>query len=224
MLVKMTCSQCGAGLEMGDDQSFMICPFCGSKVANLSQRVEIKQDVKVSHTVDKYPNASAVIRYNSSKADSTMLYRIDRGGKCGIRPGQERELVLTPGVHTAHIKIGSRNYHRDFIVPNYHAVVIIECDWFAHAEINIIQPQVQADSKGDSAPAAAPVDAVTAPKKKKGLLIWGIIVAALGFIALISSDSNTITLSILILLVGLGLLAGYILPKLLKKDKTPKEG
>ena len=41
MLVKMTCPQCGASLDMDDSKEFMFCQFCGTKIANLAEKVDV---------------------------------------------------------------------------------------------------------------------------------------------------------------------------------------
>ncbi|MBP5618802.1 MAG: hypothetical protein J6X61_06650 [Clostridia bacterium] len=41
MLVKMTCPSCGATLEMDDGKEFMFCEFCGTKIANVTEKVDV---------------------------------------------------------------------------------------------------------------------------------------------------------------------------------------
>lgn len=41
MLVKMTCPQCGASLDMDDSKEFMFCQFCGTKIANITEKVDV---------------------------------------------------------------------------------------------------------------------------------------------------------------------------------------
>ncbi|MBR4635773.1 MAG: zinc ribbon domain-containing protein [Clostridia bacterium] len=48
MLVKMTCPQCGASLEMDDSKDFMFCQFCGAKVAIIPERVNVTHSGSVS--------------------------------------------------------------------------------------------------------------------------------------------------------------------------------
>lgn len=47
MLVKMVCPQCGANLEMEDDRDVMFCTFCGTKIANVAEKVNVNLSGKV---------------------------------------------------------------------------------------------------------------------------------------------------------------------------------
>ncbi len=51
MLVKMICPQCGASLDMDDSREFMFCSFCGTKIANLSEKVHVTHSGTV--TIDE---------------------------------------------------------------------------------------------------------------------------------------------------------------------------
>lgn len=48
MLVKMTCPQCGAVLEMDDSKEFMFCEFCGTKIANVTEKIDVVHSGSVS--------------------------------------------------------------------------------------------------------------------------------------------------------------------------------
>ena len=48
MLVKMTCPQCGAVLDMDDSKEYMFCEFCGTKIANVTEKVDVVHSGSVS--------------------------------------------------------------------------------------------------------------------------------------------------------------------------------
>lgn len=48
MLVKMSCPQCGAVLEMDDSKEFIFCEFCGAKVAIVPETVNVNHSGSVS--------------------------------------------------------------------------------------------------------------------------------------------------------------------------------
>ena len=51
MLVNMKCPSCGATMQYDDSMASMDCPYCGGKVANVAEQVNITQNVNVSGTV-----------------------------------------------------------------------------------------------------------------------------------------------------------------------------
>ena len=51
MLVKMICPQCGASLEMDNSREIMFCKYCGTKIANVAERVNVVHSGKV--TIDE---------------------------------------------------------------------------------------------------------------------------------------------------------------------------
>ena len=86
MLVKMKCPQCGAPMEIDDQQEQAFCSYCGTKVANLKEKVEITQNVNVSgtvrHVMDRSTEPNLYISYATADPTVVMVVRIvDTGTK-----------------------------------------------------------------------------------------------------------------------------------------------
>ncbi len=47
MLVKMTCPQCGANLEVDSSKETFFCEFCGTKIANVAEKIDVNVSGKV---------------------------------------------------------------------------------------------------------------------------------------------------------------------------------
>ena len=69
MLVKMTCPQCGAMLEMDNTKEFMFCQFCGTKIANIAEKIDL--------------NVSGKIEIDESGKIGNFLYVIENALKAG---------------------------------------------------------------------------------------------------------------------------------------------
>lgn len=216
MMVQAKCPQCGATMQVDDTRNKLFCTYCGAEIVNMAQRVEVQQTVNVSgevrHTMDKYPDVQAVVRYRANRSDLPLIVRFDRTPIVHVLNGDERTFRLAPGLHAVVLKVGNHNYNRQIYVSERHEVVFIEVDWFGRAQIHIQQPQ--------SAQAPAQVS-VTSKGPSKALLIWGIIVAALGLICLLgvigSGDVSVLLVGLVLLLGGGGMILGHIL----KNKKKP---
>lgn len=79
MLFEMKCPSCGATMQFDDTKEFMFCPYCGNKVANLSEKVEVNQNINVSGTVyhvqDRSNEPNLYISYNSINPNVNMVTR-----------------------------------------------------------------------------------------------------------------------------------------------------
>ncbi len=146
MIYKMVCPQCNAPLEMDDTKDFMFCRFCGTKVANLSQKVEINQQVNVSGTVmhvnDRTNEPNLLISYSSSNPGVQMMVTIPSIGikKALLMNGQEMSFRLPNGVNTIAVKIGKINYKRNVLINSAKGPVRFYASWAGRAHINIDAP------------------------------------------------------------------------------------
>ncbi len=146
MLYKMVCPQCNAPMDMDDTKEFMFCPYCGTKVANLAQKVEINQQVNVSGTVmhktDHSNEPNLMISYSSSSPEVQMLVTIPsvRVKKALAVSGQNMSFRLPEGVNTIALKIGKINYKREVNINSSKGPVRVYASWSKHAHINIDAP------------------------------------------------------------------------------------
>ncbi|MBQ8572352.1 MAG: zinc ribbon domain-containing protein [Ruminococcus sp.] len=50
MLVTMKCPSCGANLEIDNTREFMFCQYCGTKIANIAEKVEVSGTVTLDNS------------------------------------------------------------------------------------------------------------------------------------------------------------------------------
>ncbi len=161
MLVKLLCPQCGAAMEIDDQQEQIYCSHCGTKIANIREKVEITQNVNVSgtvrHVMDRSNEPNLYISYATANPSVVMVVRIvDTGTKNTYLNGQTQTYHLRQGRHDIVLKIGKKNYNRTIIIPEDNAPVRINAAFTGRrAEITIDQPTVgneyqQALSKNNS--------------------------------------------------------------------------
>lgn len=50
MLVTMRCPSCAAELQIDDAREFMFCQYCGTKIANIAEKVEVSGSVTIDNT------------------------------------------------------------------------------------------------------------------------------------------------------------------------------
>lgn len=148
MIVKMKCPQCGAPMEIDDQQEQAFCSYCGTKVANLKEKVEITQNVNVSgtvrHVMDRSTEPNLYISYATAVPTVVMVVRIvDTGTKNTYLNGQTQSYHLTQGEHTIVLKIGKKNYNRTIVIPADNSPVRINAAYTGkRAEITIDQPPI----------------------------------------------------------------------------------
>ena len=182
MLVNMKCPSCGATMQFDDTQSSMDCPYCGGKVANITEQVNITQNVNVSGTVvhvqDRSNDPNLLISYNSNNPSVGMVTRIvTTGVKSSYVNGQTQSFHLSQGTHTIILKIGKKNYSRDIVIPPDNQPVRIYASFNGRAQISVDQPNISSTPAGSTVGAAgaagsAPVNVVPpkAPGKPKAPL------------------------------------------------------
>lgn len=153
MLINMKCPNCGATMQFDDTQSSMDCPYCGGKVANIAEQVNITQNVNVSGTVvhvqDRSNDPNLFISYNTNNPSVGMVSRIVSTGVKGTYVnGQTLSYHLAQGPHTIVLKIGKKNYNRDIVIPPDNQPVRIYASFNGRAQISIDQPNVSATPVG----------------------------------------------------------------------------
>ena len=171
MLLNMKCPSCGATMQFDDTQSAMDCPYCGGKVANITEQVNITQNVNVSGTVvhvqDRSNDPNLFITYNSNNPTVGMVSRIvSTGVKGSYVNGQTQSYHLSQGPQTIILKIGKKNYSRDIVIPPDNQPVRIYASFNGRAQISVDQPNITSTPAGASVGAvgSAPVTNVAAPK------------------------------------------------------------
>ncbi len=179
MLVNMKCPSCGATMQFDDTQSAMDCPYCGGKVANITEQVNITQNVNVSGTVvhvqDRSNDPNLFITYNTNNPSVGMVSRIvSTGVKGSYVNGQTQSYHLSQGPQTIILKIGKKNYSRDIVIPPDNQPVRIYASFNGRAQISVDQPNITSTPGGVAAGGAGQVAvnnvAPKAPGKPKSPL------------------------------------------------------
>lgn len=52
MIVVLTCPNCNAQMEIDENRQFIFCQYCGTKVVNLAQKVEMSGQVSVDRSLE----------------------------------------------------------------------------------------------------------------------------------------------------------------------------
>ena len=149
-------------MQFDDSQDSMFCPYCGGKVANIAQNVNINQQVNVSGTViqvqDRSNDPNLYISYNTSNPSVGMVSRIVSTGVKGTYVnGQTLSYHLNQGQHTIILKIGKKNYSRNIVIPADNAPVRIYASFNGRAQISIDQPNVTVSPVNVSTGRSAPI-------------------------------------------------------------------
>ena len=105
MLMTMVCPQCGAQLQMDESEKFMFCSHCGTRIENIAQKVEIKQDINVNyggtviHKQDRSGEPNLYISYSSTDTRVPMVIRlVSTNQKSTFISGQKLSFRLAPSV------------------------------------------------------------------------------------------------------------------------------
>ena len=145
MLVQMTCPNCGANMEVDDSRENVYCTYCGTKIANMEERVHVEQNVNVSgtvvHKIDRSNEPTLYISYASVNRGVILVTRIvGRSGKYKLISGQALPMHLEPGAYAVILKIGKKNYKRNIYIPDDRTPVRITAGYDGRAQIAIDQP------------------------------------------------------------------------------------
>ena len=134
-------------MQFDDTRESMDCPYCGGKVANISEQVNINQNVNVSGTVvhvqDRSNDPNLYISYNTNNPGVGLVFRIASNGVKGTcMNGQTLSYHLSQGPHTIVLKIGKKNYNRDIVIPPDNQPVRIYAAFNGRGQITVDQPNV----------------------------------------------------------------------------------
>lgn len=141
MIIDTRCPHCGAVMPFDDSRESMFCPFCGSEVFN-----ELSSIDKTS-VYSNEPNL--YISFNTTDLSVGMVTRIvSTGVKNTYINGQTLSFHLAQGSQTIVLKIGSRNYNRNIVIPPDHSPVRIYASYNGRAHITIDQPPVSGNAQG----------------------------------------------------------------------------
>lgn len=145
MLINMKCPSCGATMQFDNSRAFMFCSYCGSKIANIAEQINVYQQVDVSGTVyhvqDRSNEPNLYISYNTNNPAVGMITRIvSTGVKNTYINGQTLSFHLAQGRQTIVLKIGRKNYDRDIVIHPSNNPVRIYASFNGRAQISIDQP------------------------------------------------------------------------------------
>lgn len=151
MLINMKCPSCGASMQFDNTKEFMFCQYCGGKIANIAEQVNINQQVNVTGTVihvqDRTNEPNLFITYNTINPSVGMVTRIVSSGvKNTYVNGQTLSFHLNQGQETIIIKIGKKNYSRSIVIPQDNSPVRIYASFNGRAQIAIDQPTISVAS------------------------------------------------------------------------------
>ena len=156
-------------MQFDDTRESMDCPYCGGKVANISEQVNINQNVNVSGTVihvqDRSNDPNLYISYNSNNPGVGLVFRIASNGVKGTcMNGQTLSYHLSQGPHTIVLKIGKKNYNRDIVIPPDNQPVRIYAAFNGRGQITVDQPNVSPSPASVSGGGQATPVQAAAPK------------------------------------------------------------
>ena len=96
VLVKMECPQCGAPLEMDESATHIFCKYCGTKIENIAQRVEISHSGTVVHKIDRTGEPNLYVKFTSVNPVIPRVLRIESTNqKSTIMSGQDLSFRLS---------------------------------------------------------------------------------------------------------------------------------
>ena len=205
MLITMVCPQCGGQMQIENNQDHIFCPYCGTRIENVAQRVEVSGTVH--HVMDHTGEPNLIISYGSTHRDVVLVTRIvETGEKNTMVSGQRMSYHLSQGRHQIVLKIGNINYNRTIYIPRDNSPVRIVCSYNGRASISIDQPS------GTPAEAAAVQEAMRV-KTMSALAIVAFVLslsyygspvgAALGIVDLVRKDEDhTHGLAIAAIVIG----------------------
>ena len=139
MLVEAKCPNCGAVMQVDDTLDSLTCPYCGTQIVNLSERV--------IHDYEGKPNL--YVEFADGYLGSSAVVTIDGGNNSftAIR-GKATSVTLEKGVHLAKIRFGKKSYLRTFVIRKDNAPVkFILSDDNSQNHIYIEQPALSEEEQ-----------------------------------------------------------------------------
>lgn len=149
MLVNTTCPNCGAQLNMDDSKEQFFCTYCGTKIVNMAQKIEVNQTIqqnivhsgKIEYKIDHSSDPTLNIHYSTINPQVKMIVNIiDTNQKTVFINGQNMSFRLAPGRHDLVLKIGKINNKRTIYVPEDYTPVSIFASFDGRSRITIDQP------------------------------------------------------------------------------------
>ena len=171
MLIKMTCPQCGAQMTVDDTREHIFCTYCGYKIENITQKIEVSGTVQ--HIVDHSNEPNLYINFTTIDSSVSMVTRIvSTGQKNTYINGQTLSFHLPKGKQQIVLKIGRKNYDREIVIPEDNSPVRIYASFNGRNQISIDQPAYSAIKTAPSAQSTA-----TVTKPMSVLSVWAFILA-----------------------------------------------
>ena len=116
MLIETKCPNCGAKMHVEDTRDSLTCPYCGTQLVNLSERVV--------HDYENKPNLH--VEFRASDPAVSLVLAIDEGNNSFlVKDGEKTDIFLEKGVHLAKFRIGKMSYKRTFVIREDNAPVNI---------------------------------------------------------------------------------------------------
>ena len=136
MLVETTCPKCGAKMHIEETRDSLTCPYCGTQIVNLSERVV--------HDYAGKPNLH--VEFKATDPAVSLVVSIDEGNNSIlVKNGEKTDVFLEKGVHLAGFRIGGKSYKRTFVIREDNAPVKIRVSQGSSGnQIYVEQPPLSA--------------------------------------------------------------------------------
>lgn len=166
MIVKMQCPQCGAQMEFDDSRDVIFCSYCGNRIANVAQKVNITQNVNVTgtvtHVADRSNEPNVLIDFASTDPSAALTVSFSTTKiRRVVYNGQTAALRLPSGPCDVFLGFAGKSYRRSIYVVET-APVRINASMVRGREIVIDQPPYMVpppyvpDQTREARPAEAP--------------------------------------------------------------------
>lgn len=170
MLVKTVCPSCNGQMEIDDSKERIFCPYCGTQIVNLADKIQLSGKV----SVDRSTEPNVYINFASTLPTARLVVTMrDTGVQNVVLNGQTMTYHLTNGYHTVNLLTGTKNFDRIIFVQE-NAPVRINGSFDGGFYISIDQPPFNNPD--------GTVGAITQPFKKeygKGLAIFAFVLSLL---------------------------------------------
>ena len=142
-IFSLKCPQCGANMTADAKNETFVCEYCGHKVVNAPEKVNVTHSGVVLLKQDRSNEPNLIITFTTSNPSVNMVTRIVATGEKSVYVnGTTTSFHLAPGVHDVILKIGSKNYKRTVTIPQDNTPVKISAGFARRAFINIDQPLI----------------------------------------------------------------------------------
>ena len=108
MIIRSTCPQCSANLDVDDSRDVFFCQYCGYKMINAREKVDVVHTGTVIYQQDRSNEPNLFITYNSSDPTVSMTSIIPATGYKNVYTnGTTQSFKLAPGTYVIKFKIGT---------------------------------------------------------------------------------------------------------------------